>query len=106
MPEKKVINIALRLTGVVLTENYTKRTSIISSSAITISKTSRLSIDPQLSRIKKYGIQGQSTMVEIDSSLFKILLYIKSLYFYIMSKKVWKDSQNIIELYSEYGILA
>ena len=50
------MNIILRLIEVVSTENYTKRTSIISSSAITILKISGLSIDPQFSGTEKYSI--------------------------------------------------
>ena len=103
-PEEEAINVASRLTGVISTESFAKRTfAASSSSAITISKTSGLSTDSQLSGTEEYGIQDQSTVVELDSPPFKILSCAKSPYFYITPKKVWKDSQNIAELHGEYG---
>ena len=95
-----MINVISRLIGVISTENYAKRTSATSSSAITISKT-----DPHLSATEEYSIQGQSTVVKIDSPPFKILSYTKSLYFCITPKKIQKDSQNIIEIQGEYRTL-
>ena len=105
--EDEVINVASRLTGVISTEGYAKRTSAASSfSAIIISKTSGSLTDPQLSTTEEYSIHDQSTVVEIDNSPFKILSCAKSPYFYITPKRVWKDSQNITELSGEYGTLA
>ena len=101
-PEEEVIDVTSRLTGVISIKNHAKRTSA-TSPAITISKTSGLSTDSQLSATEEYDIQGQLTVVEIDSPPFKILSCAKSPYFYITPKKVWKDSQIMTELHGEYG---
>ena len=105
-PEDEVIDVASRLTGDTSIENHAKRTSATSSSAFTISKKSGLSTDLQFSGTEEYGIQGQSTVVEIDSPPFKILSCAKSPYFCITPKRLWKDSQDITELHGEYGMSA
>ena len=101
MPEGDVANIVLELTEPISSDNSTK-TSGLSPLVVASSKTSGLSTHPQLPAAENDSIQDQLIVAEIDNPPFQIISCVKSPYYCIKPRKVWKDSQPIAKFDGEY----